>query len=109
MTTKTKTPTAKKVTLKKLKKTTTNKKAASVKKNVQNIKNKEKKQKDLTYFYPKGMEPHEKKQWRQSQRNKRNSFIKQIAKAEDAKEKANLIKDAKDWAKTVFTTMPQFD
>lgn len=72
-------------------------------KNLEVAKKKITKEKDLMYAYPKEVATLElRKKFRTSARRKLESFQKSISKAE-VKEKPELIKAAKDWAKGIYT------
>lgn len=81
------------------------------KKNLENTKKEITKEKDLMYQYPDDVtDLDSRKKFRTGARRKRDSFIKQITKAEKPEEKEKLLKDANKWAKDVFTKehMPEF-
>lgn len=67
--------------------------------------------KDLKYIYPTEIDSLEaRKKFRGGNRSRRDSFIKKIANAKNPTEANKLKKEAKSWAKTVFTKegMPTF-
>lgn len=83
----------------------------NVKGNVEKTKKRLTEKKDLLYIYPSEINTLEaRKKFRGGNRNKRDSFMKKIAKAEKPAEVNKLRKEAKAWASTVFTKngMPTF-